>query len=146
MDNRHTQDPEHVLWDVANTIARPGALIFTDTSAGVVLCPEHAQLLGDAGYSKADVAAWLVEHCGVRQSDLRRAGKDGVDGRVRHAGGTTGDEFVRVLPSPRHVMVVVAGARNAAISMVVRTFGVWAGAALPVETTAAIARGGADDR
>jgi hypothetical protein len=147
VDNRHTQDPEHVLWDLADTIARPGALIFEDTSAGVVLCPEHAQMLGQAGYSKADVVAWLVEHCGVRQSDLRSAGKDGLDGRVRHAGGTTGDELIRVLPSPRHVLVVVAGARNAAISMVVRTFGVWSGEARPVETAArAVAQGGGDGR
>jgi hypothetical protein len=141
VDNRHTQDPEHVLQDVANTIARPGALIFADTSAGVVLCPEHAQLLAGAGYAKADVVAWLVEHCGVRQSELRRAGKDGVDGRVRHAGATTGDEFIRVLPSPGHVLVAVAGARNAAISMVVRTFGVWSGAAVPVEAATQVAQG-----
>ena len=145
VDNRHTQDPEHVLWDLADTIARPGALIFEDTSAGVVLCPEHAQLLGQAGFSKADVAAWLVEHSGRGLADLRLAGKDGVDGRVRHPGGTTGDGFVRVLPSPRHVMVVVAGARNAAISMVVRTFGVWSGSAMAVETAPrALAQGGGD--
>ena len=104
-------------------------------------------MLGHAGWSKADVAAWLVEHCGVRQSDLRSAGKDGLDGRVRHAGATTGDGFVRVLPSPRHVLVVVAGARNAAISMVVRTFGVWSGEAMPVETAPrAVPQGGGDGR
>jgi hypothetical protein len=104
-------------------------------------------MLGQAGFSKAGVAAWLVEHCGVRQSELRSAGKDGLDGRVRHAGGTTGDDFVRVLPSPRHVLVVVAGARNAAISMVVRTFGVWSGVAMPVESAPlTVAPGGGDDR
>ena len=134
VDNRHTKDPEQVLWDFADTISRTGSLIFRDTSCGVVFCPEHAQLLGQAGYSKADVVAWLVEHCGRGLSDLRRAGKDGVDGMVRHAGDTTGDEFQRILPSTGHVMVVVAGARNAAISMVVRTFGVWSGAPMPVET------------
>jgi hypothetical protein len=147
VDNRHTQDPEHVLSDIANTIARPGSLIFEDTSAGVVLCPEHAQLLGQAGHTKADVVDWLVEHSAVRQSDLRVAGKDGVDGRVRHPGATTGDELVRVLPSPRHVLVVVAGARNAAISMVVRTFGVWSGESMPVDTAPrAVAQGGGDAR
>ena len=45
VDNRHTQDPEQVLWDVADTISRTGSLIFRDTSAGVVFCPEHAQML-----------------------------------------------------------------------------------------------------
>ena len=45
VDNRHTPDPEQVLWDVADTISRTGSLIFRDTSAGVVFCPEHAQML-----------------------------------------------------------------------------------------------------
>jgi hypothetical protein len=39
VDNRHTPDPEHVLNDIADTISRTGALIFNDTSAGVVRCP-----------------------------------------------------------------------------------------------------------
>src|SRR5262252_8049567 len=51
VDNRHTQDPEQVLWDFADTISRTGALIFRDTSCGVVFCPEHAQLLSAAGFS-----------------------------------------------------------------------------------------------
>ncbi|HWN01296.1 MAG TPA: hypothetical protein VNO54_29955 [Streptosporangiaceae bacterium] len=52
VDNRHTPDPEQVLWDVADTISRTGSLIFRDTSAGVVFCPEHAQMLATAGFSK----------------------------------------------------------------------------------------------
>jgi hypothetical protein len=140
VDNRHTQDPEQILWDFADTISRTGALIFRDTSCGVVFCPEHAQLLAAAGYSKADVKQWLVEHCGRSRADLRRAGKDGLsENNVRFATGSaaTGDqaagEFSRILPSPQHVPVLVAGARNAAISMVVRVFGLWSGAASPVE-------------
>jgi hypothetical protein len=145
VDNRHTQDPEQVLWDVADTVSRTGALIFRDTSCGVVLGPEHAQMLAAAGYSKADVRAWLVERCGRPLSDLRQAGKDGLDGQVRHAGDTTGDAFQRILPSPQHVLVIVAGARNAAMSMVVRTFGVWSGVPNPVETAPrALAQGGGD--
>jgi hypothetical protein len=150
VDNRHTQDPEHVLWDIADTISRTGALIFRDTSCGVVLCPEHAQLLAGAGYSKADVQAWLIEHCGRSEADLRKVGKNGLNGVVRFAApaaadartgaapSSTGDNgFSRILPSPRHVPVLVAGARNAAISMVVRVFGEWSGTASPVEQPAA---------
>ena len=108
---------EHVLADVADTISRTGSLIFRDTSAGVVFCPEHAQLLADAGYAKADVQAWLMEHCGRTGADLRRAGKNGLRGIARFADAdTSGDDtFTRILPSPRHVPIVVAGARNAAI-------------------------------
>jgi hypothetical protein len=142
VDNRHTQDPEQVLWDFADTISRTGALIFRDTSAGVVFCPEHAQLLANAGFTKDDVKDWLIEHCGRSPSELRRAGKDGVsENNVRFAGTAEPDDggISRILPSRQAVPVVVAGARNAAISMVVRVFGLWSGRAVAVEPRSAAA-------
>jgi hypothetical protein len=133
VDNRHTQDPEQVLSDIADTISRTGSLIFRDTSAGVVFGPEHAQLLGKAGFSREDVQSWLAEHCGRTRADLRRAGKNGVgENGVRYAGDADDDAFERILPSPQHVPVLVAGSRNAAMSMVVRVFGLWSGQAVPV--------------
>jgi len=142
VDNRHTQDPQQVLWDFADTISRTGALIFKETSCGVVFCPEHAQLLAGAGFTKNDVKDWLIEHCGRTQAELRRAGKDGVsENHVRFAAdepgvGESGGGFTRILPSRQHVPVMVAGARNAAISMVVRVFGLWSGTPVAVETRA----------
>ena len=140
VDNRHTQDPEQVLWDFADTISRTGSLIFRDTSAGIVFCPEHAQMLAGAGFTKADVQDWLIEHCGRAVADLHRAGKDGLNGYVRFAAEQApdpGDGFSRILPSRQAVPVVVAGARNAAISMVVRVFGLWSGRAVAVEPRSA---------
>jgi len=137
VDNRHTEDPEQILWDFADTISRTGSLIFRDTSAGVAFGPEHANLLAKAGYGRADVQSWLVEHCGRTRADLRRAGKNGVgENNVRHADDATDpddDSFERILPSPQHVPVIVAGSRNAAMSMVVRVFGLWSGRAIAVE-------------
>ena len=139
VDNRHTPDPEQVLWDIADTISRTGSLIFKETSAGVVLCPEHAQMLAGAGLEKKAVQEWLIEHCGRTGADLRHAGKNGLRGIARFADPDTSadEEFSRILPSPRHVPIVVAGARNAAISMVVRIFGEWSGIAIPVAPLAA---------
>ena len=140
VDNRHTQDPEQVLWDFADTISRTGALIFRDTSCGVVFCPEHAQLLAAAGFSKAGVKDWLIEHCGRTSGELQRAGKDGVNGlrpvcrRTARPAGPA--RFSRILPSRQHVPVSWPGRRNAAISMVVRVFGLWSGTAVPVEASA----------
>ena len=54
VDNRHTQDPEQLLGDFADTLVRTGSLIFRGQSAGVVFCPEHAQMLANAGMSKAE--------------------------------------------------------------------------------------------
>jgi hypothetical protein len=139
VDNRHTHDPGHLLWDFADTISRTGALIFRETSCGVVMCPEHAQMLASAGYSKAAVRQWLAEHSGRSQADLRRAGKDGLkNGGARFAAPEAAPvegEFFPIVSSAEQVPVVVAGARNAAISMVVRIFGEWSASACPVESS-----------
>jgi hypothetical protein len=143
VDNRHTQDAEQLLWDFADTISRTGVMIFRSQSAGIVLCPEHAQMLAGAGFSKVDVKDWLVEHCGRVEADLRRAGKDGVaEGGpgVRSAGvaeRVPGDEFTPFLPGRDAVPIVVAGARNAAISMVFRVFGEWSNSSVAIEPAGA---------
>ena len=82
-----------------------------------------------------------MEHCGRTGADLRRAGKNGLRGIARFADPdeSADDTFTRILPSPRHIPLVVAGARNAAISMVVRVFGEWSGTATPVEQVPAAA-------
>jgi hypothetical protein len=147
VDNRHSHHPEDVLWDLADTISRTGAQIFRDASAGVVLCPEHAQMLAGAGYSKAAVQEWLIARCGRSPADLRRAGKGDLskispedEARQAAPGARQArprpEEISRTMASPRQVPVIVAGARNAAISMVVRIFGEWSGTATPVEVPA----------
>ena len=76
VDNRHTPDPEQVLWDIADTISRTGSLIFRDTSAGVVFGPEHAQLLAAAD-GQADVQAALTPRrprAGQTMIDAERTG------------------------------------------------------------------------
>ena len=134
VDNRHTPHAEQVLWDIADSISRIGSLIFIGQSVAVVLCPEHAQMFASAGYAKQDVQAWLIEHSGRTGRDLRMAGKNGLHGRGRFGSDDTSQDevFSRILTSPRDVPIIVAGAKNAAISMVVRIFGEWSGTAVPV--------------
>ena len=135
VDNRHTPHAEQVLWDIADTIARIGCLIFKEQGVAVVLCPEHAQMFAAAGYTKQDVQDWLIDHSVRTGRDLRLAGKNGLHGRGRFGSDDTSQDEVlsRVLPgSRRDVPVIVAGAKNAAISMVVRIFGEWSGIATPV--------------
>lgn len=139
VDNRHTADPEQILWDLADAMSATGSIIFEHTSCALLLGPDHARLLADHGYSRRDVQRWLYEHAGRTVADLRRAGKDGLgaDNGVRYATGTApaapgGEEFVRFLPSPESVPVVVTGAPGAAMSMVGRIFGAWSGRSVPV--------------
>ena len=71
VDNRGTDNPEAVLSDFADTLARMGAYLGGGhSSGGLVLGPEHAQLFGRNGYSRADVQQWLFEHAVRDRGDL----------------------------------------------------------------------------
>jgi hypothetical protein len=131
VDNRNSQDPEELLTDFADTIARTGAAIPPFSSAGLILGVEHAELLAGNGFAKRDVQHWLYERCVRSHEDLERAGK-GLGGRT---GSGIDEHGLHMLASPEQLMIVVAGARNAAMSMVVRPFGFagWSRSAVPIE-------------
>ncbi|MGH3387619.1 MAG: hypothetical protein ACRDOO_01925, partial [Actinomadura sp.] len=136
VDNRHTDDPEKLLADFADTISRTGSWIFRTATAGVVFCPEHAQLLAGAGMTKEDVRSWLVAHCGRSKAELSRMGKGLSEKGIR--GEYDEDDLDGFDPlfaenSPKHLPIVVAGARNAGISMVVRLFTGWSGISARVD-------------
>jgi len=134
IDNRATAVTEEVLRDFADTIGRLGPQIFPQTPVALVLCPEHAQQFAGAGWSKADVQNWLIEHSGRTAGEMRRAGKGHVlrFGASADAEPVDDEHFHRVLSQPRQIPVIVAGAKNAGISMVARIFGEWSGIATPV--------------
>ena len=132
VDNRHTPNHEDVLRDFQDTISRIGSQIFPLSSVALVLCPEHAQMFAAAGMSKADVQNWLIERSGRTGAELTSMGKAEVN-RKGFRGEYEGDDtFHRFLAGPTSIPVIVAGAKNAAISMVVRIFGEWSGTAVPV--------------
>lgn len=131
VDNRHFHDHVEVLRDFADTMARTGSWIFRTASVGIVMNPEHARLLADAGMSKQDVREWLVEHAGRSEGELAAVGK----GRSHLAEGPfDADHFHPVFAdaTPASLPIIVAGSRNAAMSMVFRVFGTWSGRAFPV--------------
>ena len=115
---------------VPDTISRTGAAIVPYSSAGLVLGVEHAQFLAANGFAKPDVQQWLYDHCVRTHEDLERAGK-GLDGRT---GPGIDEHGLHMLSSPEQLLIVVAGARNAAMSMVVRPFGFagWSRTAIPI--------------
>jgi hypothetical protein len=149
VDNRHTQDAEEVLWDICDTVGRTGAAIDFHSSAGLILGVEHAQLLADAGFGKADVQRWLAEHAVRSHADMARSGKRLTPGQASNVD----DYGLRVVPDPEQIPIVVAGARNAAMSMVVRPFGFggWSRTTHPVRRSASpppatVASGAGDPR
>lgn len=131
VDNRVTQDAEEILWDFSDTISRTGALIGARTSIGIAFGLEHAQTIADGGFSKQEVKEWLVEHCARPVHDFERAGKGGFIGAAERDGRVV-DGLVRVLPSTDGVAIIVAGARNAAMSLVFRVMGSWTKYSSPV--------------
>jgi len=137
VDNRGTDNPEAVLTDFADTLARMGAYLGGGhSSGGLVLGPEHAQLLGRGGYSRADVQQWLFEHAVRARGDLAAAGKG--EGPVSDP-AQAGTPFP-MMPSAQDIPILVAGAANAAISMVFRPFGwaPWSGRSVPVAWSRAL--------
>jgi hypothetical protein len=118
VDNRHTLNAGEVLWDICDTVARIGAAIVPYSSAGLILGVEHAQQLAEAGFGKADVQRWLSEHAVRDHADLDRAGK-----RIEDSPTNVDERGMRMVPDPAQIPIIVAGARNAAMSMVVRPFG-----------------------
>jgi hypothetical protein len=146
VDNRGTDSPEAVLTDFADTLARLGAYVGgAHSSGGLVLGPEHAQLFGRYGWSRADVQQWLFEHAVRDRADLVAAGKGGAGEGGAGEGGAGGENSpvsgpaqagtpFPMLPSAKDIPILVAGAANAAMSMVVRPFGwaPWSGRSVPV--------------
>jgi len=131
VDNRHFHDAREVLRDFADTIQRSGSWIFRNASVGIVMNPEHARLFSDAGMSKQDVREWLVAHSGKTESQLAAVGKG-----FSHLpdGPFDPDYFHPVFAdaSPSSLPIIVAGSRNAAMSMVFRVFGTWSGRSFPI--------------
>ncbi|WP_369140964.1 hypothetical protein [Modestobacter versicolor] len=137
IDNRNTGDPASILNDIADTCGRIGAMTRRFRRVGVVIGPEHAQLLAKHGMSKQDVREHLAEHSGRTAGALRAAGRGEMAAVFQNTPGVSAfdeesvsgidqvadDDLVTSVRTPDDVIVVVAGAANAGISTVVQTLG-----------------------
>src|SRR5499427_6515930 len=89
----------------------------------LVLSPEHAKILGDAGWKKAYVRRWLHERLQWPVRDLI-PGRDGGEGLPEHvlAKYREPDRDATMIPkfrSPEHIKVVVAGGTAGRFSAIV---------------------------
>jgi hypothetical protein len=146
IEARHTQRPEQLALDIANTISRTGALIHETISACIVLGPEHAQLFARAGWDKDELRRFVYAHASNTRQTLAAVGKDAISGQTRwrlssaHAesvpDSTSDRDDVKVLNCEQAVQIIVAGAHNAGVSAVIETFGPRGGppAIAPVKT------------
>ncbi len=133
LEARQASTAEQLLFDIAGTIARTGALLQETVGSGLVLSPEHAHLLADQGFDRNRIRAFLREHATITIEELRRVGKDGISAvqRLRlpadHPDAVEGRAAngarVQVLHPDDEFPIIVAGAWNCGISAVVERFG-----------------------
>jgi len=129
IEARQARTAEQLLHDLADTVARTGALLQDTVSTCLVLSPEHAHLLAGQGFDRPQVRAFLHEHAVVPEEVLVRVGKDGISTQQRlrlpgdhpdaMADPRLENGVLRVLSGPEVVHIVVAGAPNCGISAVV---------------------------
>jgi hypothetical protein len=96
--------PERLLRLVARAIANPGSnnAFFRTGSVAVALNPDHAAVLARTGLGRADVQCELHRLATNRRGELRRL-------NPAFAGAGDDDDELPTLPSPDHVLLLVAG-------------------------------------
>lgn len=121
VEHRSTQEPEHILHSIADSLSYAGAIYEAppynrNNGAVVVMGPEHARIVASGGWSKQDVRQFLYEHYGKTMADLRRYGK------VIGLEDEPDDRFIISAKEPEVLLIAVAGADNAGVSTVGMSF------------------------
>jgi hypothetical protein len=124
--NAFGQTPEEVLATVADVVAHGG---YTQGAYLVVVAPEHRTVIERAGWSKADVRAFLVEHARRSAAELKRAGY------LRGAVEPGDDQRYPQLLRETDVLIVTAGGAGGTFSAVVPP---WAGGRSSTPVTRAV--------
>lgn len=96
--------PDRLLRAIAAVIANPGSnnAHLRGGSVAVALNPEHAQVLADAGLTRADVCRELAERSTIRRSALRAL-------NPAFAGRGDDDDQLPTIEGPGNVCLFVAG-------------------------------------
>jgi hypothetical protein len=106
-----SQAPERLLTGIADSMAAMNSWnMHVRSDMVVVLGPEQATICANAGWSRAQVHAWLVENAGMRVAEMKRGG-NWRDERARRIGVDPADDgaFVPVIKDARDLHLMVAG-------------------------------------
>jgi hypothetical protein len=112
-------DHEQLLRSIADALSFLGSIaILGRTPGAVVLGGEHAEILRASGWSKQRMREFIVAHSGRTVAELKRSGR--IEGEV-----TAADESAihYALDTPEELMLICAGSRIGALSMVLPGFG-----------------------
>jgi hypothetical protein len=105
--------PEDILTVAADTIATLTRFHLLSVApiighdSVLILCPEHANAVANAGWTKEDARQFLFEKCKVPYETLHRLGRQA---EPRHfAGSSSEGPMVPTFASPAKIKIVVAG-------------------------------------
>jgi hypothetical protein len=115
---------DDLLRVIADTMAHPPSNDYwIGGEPWLVLCPEHAQLLKEAGLSKMDVKRYLWEHSKMRAGRMAGADLERTQAaRTAELGPIGPDTMLPPSPKPEGIGIVVAGGAGTH-SVYVPTFG-----------------------
>ena len=128
-------DPESILTTIAESAAIPGSYnAFFREELWLVMGPDHANIIADAGWSKADVRRFIYEHARLPAGRLRRSGLHGfaeVPPYSEALKGAAHDDLISIVDHPERVVVTVAGGPYGGYTAIV--FGMGSSVTQPVE-------------
>ena len=108
-DQRNTS-PHAILTGAASVMATLGTnLYYHSGEALLVLCPEHAATIAQAGWTKNDVRLFLFDHARQPLSRLRESGAHGVADLAKWIDERWEHTTVPIVRDPRRLNIVVAG-------------------------------------
>ena len=111
----HAANPRDFLTVLADSMCTLGNVqMYVMGDTFVVLGPEHARMLAEAGWKKRDVRLFLFEHARKPVRLLRRGGPPQGDGQrdlfwPRFVDPADDDQMVPVVRRPENINIVVAG-------------------------------------
>ncbi len=110
----HTADRgEKILETIAGSMRAWGAVSYyyqgRQVEVLVVLCPEHAQEIAAAGYTKEAVKRFLFERARLPKRELVGRGNYGERTWPQWIEEASGDTLIPIVAEPRHLIVIVAG-------------------------------------
>lgn len=111
LNDHVSSDPRGVLFTMAQTISTMGTNNAYCQPADFVLgiCPEHAQVVADAGFTREDVQQYLFERCRIPYKHWKLGGMIGMLPQPKHLEAADDDYPVPILKTPDDVHVVVMG-------------------------------------
>jgi hypothetical protein len=123
VENRLSGSPEGILFSIADTMSRVGAMISRGEAVLVVMGPEHAGIIGRKhGWSKQDVKQHLYENFKRPFADMARCGMKLEHGAPRTR-AIDGVDYLYGCRGPEDIHVIVAGGANAGVSSVITNWG-----------------------